>query len=280
MNLFSILLGWFTSLMERGLKMNIRQLFPSQGGQTPWLTAILSLLPFLFVGPMTTLVSYHPWWQPEQHAWVNTVLPLIIIGLITLGFITGVVKQFPRWSYLYSLWFLVALPLAIITLIDQRLFKIDYHYVGWILLLLVILVAAAGRFVRFLRPFFINIRQDWTLLTYALYAFVLILLASTDKDESPVYNLQVQLPSLIAWLGALAYLRLKDPLAKVEALLAGTFLGIAIWWLPVYLGNSGTIMGFLVMTGIMLFYWVALAGLLLSPILINAVLRPSRKPAS
>jgi hypothetical protein len=141
-------------------------------------------------------------------------------------------------------------------------------------LLLVVLTITAGRYLLFLRPFFTHIRQDWTLLSYALYACAFLLLSTNDMDESPVYNFQVLLPSLITWLGALAYLRLADPLKKVGALLVAVLLGVSIWWWPVIAGNTGSLPGLLAVSGMLLIYWIALGGFVLAPILLNGPFRP------
>ncbi|MCL4560704.1 MAG: hypothetical protein M1281_08835 [Chloroflexi bacterium] len=79
---------------------------------------------------------------------------------------------------------------------------------------------------------------------------------------------------MIAWLGALLYLRLVDPLNKVVALLGAILLGGLIWWWPVLDGNSGSLVGLLAVSGILLIYWIILGGLILAPILINVSMRP------
>jgi hypothetical protein len=272
-NILSFVLDLFNFLIERGSKMSIRQLFPKSTDQTPWSIAILSLVPFILVGPLAPLLTYHPWWDPDKLPFIAAARLPVAVGLLILGFLIGILKQFPRWSYLYSLYILIILPLELIILIDQRIIHISDDVVGYVLLLLVVLVIIASRLLRFLRPFVSNIRQDWTLLSYAFYACAFFLTSTNDMDESPVYNLQVLLPSLITWLGALAYLRLADPLKKVGALLGATVLGVFIWWWPVLNGNSRPLLGLLVVLGILLLYWMVLGGLILAPILINISFR-------
>lgn len=273
-NFLSFILEMFNFLLERGSKMAIRRLFPKSAGQTPWSIAILSLVPFILPGPLAPLLSYHPWWDPNDLPLIAAARLPVTVGLLILGFLIGILKQFPRWSYLYSLYILLFLPFGIIDLINRTLFKINPDFEGYILMLLVILVILASRFLPFLRPFFTNIRQDWTLLSYAFYACTFFLLSTNDMDESPVYNLQVLLPSLITWLGALAYLRLVDPLKKVGALLGAIFLGALIWWWPVFGSNSGSLGGLLVVSGMLLSSWMILGGLILAPILLNIAFRP------
>jgi hypothetical protein len=273
-NFLSFILDMYNFLLERGSKMSICRLFPKSAGQTPWSIAILSLVPFILPGPLTPLLSYHPWWDPNKLPFIAAARLPVTVGLLILGFLLGILKQFPRWSYLYSLYILFILPFGVIYLIDSILFNINPDIEGYILMLLVVLAIIASRFLLFLRPFFTNIRQDWTLLSYAFYACTFFLLSTNDMDESPVYNLQVLLPSLITWLGALAYLRLVDPLKKVGALLGAILLGVLIWWWPVFGSNSGSLVGLLTVSGMLLSSWMILGGLILAPILINVSFRP------
>jgi hypothetical protein len=272
-NILSFVLEMFNFLIERGSKMSIRQLFPKSTERTPWSFTILSLVPFILVGPLAPLLTYHPWWDPNKLPFIAAARLPVTMGLLILGFLISILKQFPRWSYIYSLYILIILPLGVIILIDQQILHISDDIVGYVLLLLVVLAIIASRYLHFLHPFITNIRQDWTLLSYAFYACVFFLTSTNDIDESPVYNLQVVLPSLITWLGALAYLRLADPMKKVGALLGATVLGVFIWWWPVLNGNSRPLLGLLAVSGILLLYWMVLGGLILVPILINISLR-------
>jgi hypothetical protein len=273
-NFLSFILELFNFLLERGSKMSIRRLFPKSVEQTPWSTALLSLAPFFLIGPLTRLLSYHPWWDPDKLPFVDSARLPITVSMLALGFLIGILKQFPRWSYLYSLFILFILPIGVINLINRVLFTINPDIEGYVIMLLIVLEIIACRFLPFLRMYFANIRQDWTLLSYSFYAGTFFLVSTNDKLESPVYNLQVILPSLITWLSALAYLRLGDPLKKVGALLGAALLGSLIWWWPVFDGNSGTLAGFLVVSGMLLLYWLILGGLILAPILINIAFRP------
>ncbi len=266
-NFFSFILDIFNYLSERGSKMSIRRLFPVSTEPTPWPIAILSLVPFILIGPLTQLLSYHPWWDPKELPSIITAARVpVTIGLLVVGFLIAILKKFPRWSYLYGPPIVFLVPFGIIYLIDQTLFPIIDNAAGWIILPLIILTIIACRFLPFLRPFFTNIRQDWTLLSYALFACAFFLLASNDKDESPVYNLQVLLPSLIACLGALGYLVLGDPLKKVAALLGAVLFGVLIWWWPVLINSSRSLGGQIVIVGFLLGYWAVLGGLILAPI--------------
>ncbi len=280
-NFITFALDLFNLLLEKGSKMSIRQHFPQSAEQTPWFIAILSLVPFLLPGPLAALLTYHPWWNPNALPLIAAARVPLTVGLLILGFLIGILRRFPRWSYLYSLYFLFVLPLGVIYLVDSLLFKINPNLQGYIFMLVVLLMVAlaviARRSLLFMRPFFTNIRQDWTLLSYAFYACIFLLLSSNDMSESSVYNLQVLLPSLIAWLGALAYLCLVDPLKKVGALLGAVLLGVSIWWWPVLNSSSGSLVGLLAVSGILLISWIALGGLILAPILISGSFRRRSK---
>jgi hypothetical protein len=260
--------------------MSIRHLFPKSTEKTPWFIAILSLVPFILPGPLAPLLTYHPWWDPNELPFIEAARFPVTAGLIILGFLIGILRHFPRWSYLYSLYILFILPGGIIYLIDHLLYKISPEIQGYVLILLFLLVTIASPFLHFLRPLFSKIRQDWTLLSFTFYACALFLLSTNDMDESPVYNLQVLLPSLIIWLGALAYLLLVDPIHKVGALVGTQFLGVLIWWLPVLNSNSGSLSGLLVVSGILLSLWMILGGLIIAPILINLFFRPRSESMS
>ncbi len=278
----TFLLDVFHFLAEKGSKMAIRQHFPQSADQTPWLIAILSLAPFILPGPLAPLLNYHPWWDPNALPLIAVARVPLTVGLLLLGFLIGALRHFPRWSYLYGLYSIIFLPVGLIRLIDSAIIPINPRIEGNILslliVLLVVLLILARRRLPFLRPFFTNIRRDWTLLSYTLYACTFFLTASNDLDESPVYNLQVLLPSLITWLGALAYLRQADPLKKVGALFGAVLLGVLIWWWPVFGGWSSSFpasfLGLLVASGMLVFWWVTFGGLILAPILINIVFRP------
>jgi hypothetical protein len=63
-------------------------------------------------------------------------------------------------------------------------------------------------------------------------------------------------------------------LKKVGALLGAILLGVLIWWWPVFGSNSGSLVGLLAVSGILLSYWMILGGLILAPVLINVSFRP------
>jgi hypothetical protein len=262
------------NVFEKGSKMSLRYLFPKSTEKIPWFIAILNLAPFILPGPLAPLLTYHPWWDPNELPFIEAARFPVTAGLIILGFLIGILRHFPRWSYLYSLYILFILPGCVIYLIDHLLFKISPEIQGYMLILLLLPVIIASPFLHFIRPFFSKIRQDWTLLSFTFYACAFFLLSTNDMDESPVYNLQVLLPSLIIWLGALAYLLLVDPLHKVGALLGAQFLGVLIWWLPVLNSNSGSLSGLLVVSGILLTLWMILGGLIIAPITIKVAFRP------
>ncbi len=245
------------------------QIFPQTSDQTPWPTAILSLVPYLILGPLVTVMSYHPWWDPQQLPWLFTLYIGLACLAISLSFIIGSIRKFPRWSYPSAIYLILMLTFLVTYLVNGTPWDINHE--GGILLLVMGLSFLATWLLPPLRPFLANLRLDWTLLSYGMYACSLLLLSSQDHDEVPYLNLLVLFPSIIWILGALAHLRLASARLRVWVLILSVLLGVSIWWSPVIAGNSGSLVGFLVVFGIMMLFFVILAGLVLAPILIGAI---------
>ena len=245
------------------------QIFPQTSDQTPWPAAILSLIPYVLLGPLATVMSYHPWWEPIQLPWLNT----LFIGLVSLAvgfsFIFGAVQKFPRWSYPSAFYLIILLTFMVTYLVNGTPWDINHE--GGILLLVMGLSFLVIWWLPPTRPFITNLRFDWTLLSYGLYACTLMLVSSQDHDEIPYLNLLALLPSIIWLLGALAHLRLSSAKLRVWVLLLSVLLGVSIWWSPVFDGASDSLAGIFVVLGIMISSWVILGGLVIAPILIGVI---------
>jgi hypothetical protein len=242
-------------------------LFPQTSDQTPWPTALLSMLLFVITGPLAIIQSYHPGWDPQRAPWV---FPLVMIlgGLaICTGLAIGVVKNFPRWSYPYATYAVFLLTFLATYWINRTPWDINHE--GWVLFVVVGVSILVTWWLPAFRPFYANLRRDWTLLSYGLYACTLFILGTHDSDESPVLNLWVVLPSLIGIVGALAHLRLASATRRFGVLLLSMSVGVFIWWSPVFGGMTGTWQGTLVVTGILLMIWGILGALIIAPILVG-----------
>lgn len=253
--------------LPRRLPDMLTRLFPQTSDQTPWRTALLSMLLFVISGPLAIAVSYHPGWDPQKFPWVFSVLEVVAGLAICTGLAIGAVKKFPRWSYPYAIYAIFLLTFLATYAINRTPWDINHE--GWVLFLVVGISILATWWLPAFRPFYANLRRDWTLLSYGLYACTLLLMGTHDSDESPVLNLWVLLPSLISITGALAHLRLTSATKRVGVLLLSMSVGVFLWWSPVFSGNTGTWQGTLVVTGILLMFWGILAALIMVPILVG-----------
>ena len=251
------------------------QLFPQTSDRTPWGTALLSLAPFFITGPGAILLSYHPWWDPGRWSWVAPLFVIVAVLSIAIGLVLGVLRKFPRWSYPYAVYGVILLTFLATYWINRTPWDINHE--SLILFLVVGLSILITWSVPITRPFYTNLRRDWTPLSYGLYACTLFLFATQDQDESPTLTLLVLLPSLIALLGALAHLRLASAVQRFAVLLLSMLLGAFIWTLPVFGGMMGSRESFLQALGMLLTIWGILAALILAPILVGVFNRPGQR---
>lgn len=248
-----------------------KNLLPQSTDQTPWGTALLSLLPIFIFGPLMIIFSYQPWWNPVQNPLVFSLYDWFIIVLILAALVIGILKNFPRWSYIYFGFSLIMLASLVTYLINRTPFDFNNEW------LLIILIPAILFFITYRLPlfntFYQNIRSDWTYLSYALYAFTLLMLISQDRSENPTLNWMAWLPPLIGLLGALAHLRLKSAGKRVAVLIFAMLIGVFIELLPVFDGNMSSSTARMMILSLLLISWVALASLLLLPVLVNVFRR-------
>lgn len=247
-------------------------LFPQTSGQTPWRTAILSLVPLGFAGPLAVIHSYHPWWDPQELPWISSAFLIVAAFSLCAGFILGALKKFPRWSYPYTSFVVILITFLATYLVNGMPWDINHE--GYILLWVAVLSVLVTAPLPFFRPFYTNIRRDLTLLSYGLYAFTLFTLTAHDQDAFPRLNLLVLLPSLIGILGALAHLRLSSAPWRTAALILGALAGVPLTMFTLY----GSWMELLKAAGFVLAVWGVLVGLLLAPVL--AGLFVSSEPVS
>lgn len=173
---------------------------------------------------------------------------LVLFGLLipAIAFAIGWVLYFPRWSYPYTAALLVS-SLYMMGATTPLLWKLGYPnrgwgFIAWVPFLLALLVGLL--FTRSLRPigrFFANIRQDWTLATYAMLAWMPMVIAvgfdEVDRSYSLVFKL---LLTILMVATSLLYLRADRPDMRSRIMVAGVLVTLAVtnigsiaYWLPV-----------------------------------------------
>lgn len=238
---------------------------------TPWKTALLSLLPFFWLGPVMLCVGYLPFWSdPLWAKWIWPGEGILIAAIFLGGSILGARRGFPRWSYPYVMMVLIAL----ITLANELLRNTPLHN-QQLLVLLVVLIASTAVTLRWrpFRTFWAHIRQDWTHLSYGLFAIIILLASSVDHDETPRLTVQVLLPSLLALTGALVHLRSPARKGRILALVISLTLALPVWLWPIFDGMMRSPSS---RAEILSFYsgaYFILLGILLAPALIGLLRR-------
>ncbi len=171
-----------------------------------------------------------------------------LFGLLVpaIAFTIGWVLYFPRWSYLYTAALLV-FSLYMMSAATPLLHQLGYHnrgwgYLAWVPFLLALLVGLL--FTRSLRPigrFFTNIRQDWTLGTYAMFAWLPLVISVGFDEVDRLYSLVFKLVLTILMVTtSLLYLRTWSQDMRSKIMVAGVLISLAVtnigsiaYWLPV-----------------------------------------------
>ncbi len=203
--------------------------------------------------------------MPDQRSLLYFLFLLLSFLVVTAGFALGIVKMFPRWAYSYTFYLAFSFYILIMNAIHlfQWNIKLQNSFILFMVAILLILWLPG------LRSFYKNISQDWTLLSYGFYGIVLFLLSTIDKGETPRLTLLVLLPSLLSLCTALAHLRIRSLVMRMVVLLAGTFVGLFIWLIPVFLGMITPWFGIGIGLFMLLAYWLPLTAIMLAPLLVN-----------
>jgi hypothetical protein len=214
--------------------------------QESWPATIAGALFFLLAG-LELMAGDIPrtWSIPNRLAGVDF---LFLFGLLVpaIAFAIGWVFYFPRWSYPYT----AALPvfsLYMMSTATPLLRQLGYlnrgwGYLAWIPFLLAVLVGLL--LTRSLHPiarFFTNIRQDWTLGTYAMFAWMPMLISIGFDEIYRLYSLVFKLVLTILMVAtSLLYLRAGRHKSQSRIMVAGVLISLAVtnigsiaYWQPV-----------------------------------------------
>ncbi len=207
-----------------------RKRMMDNGPGVPWIDLLVPAIPFL-------LYLALPLGKGLGSAWIGAAILLIPVVLIIV-LIAGLFRGLPRWSLPALGLSLAVLNSILFGLVDPnfdplasapaflRLFLgAGFHYFGIILLVLMVIVASAA--VKPWRPFFERMRRDWTLLPFALYGMMpLVMFMSFDEyhGDAPY---QVGMGAI--WLVSLwLYLRGAQPKRRMLMLAIGIMLAMGV----------------------------------------------------
>lgn len=228
---------------------------------TPWRTALISLLPLIWIGPVMLSIQYAPFWSdPQWGQWIWPGSRILIAAVLWAGLLMGIKYSFPRWSYPYVMGALVTLTGLVFDLLRNTPLRSQQFPV--LLITTAVWTVVTMRWKPF-RPFWSHIRQDWTFLSYCFFALILLFSASVDREETPRLTLLVLLPSLLTLAGALIHLRSATRLGRMLALVVSLTLALPIQLLQLMNPHGSNAEIF---TTLFLGYFILLA-ILLSPAL-------------
>ncbi len=251
------------AIMNQILNVNHVDDADDTGARSPisWTEIMAGILPFILFGLLYTLkgINYHQPWMRRGIPWE---LALHLFLLVGLG--VGWALRFPRWAYAYlGVTLMFSAFLADTVTPGLRLFGYTFgrELWGWRawmpLLALIVLMLLLTRSLRPLRQLFVGMWQDWTRLSFALYAALTWLFMGVAYDGKTWYNQTLYLPlnlfllTLVITGGAFFYLRGRRQWKRVLALPAAFILHVPISTLVTtlagYSGSSLTAVGRLIL---------------------------------
>ena len=268
----------------------------------------LAAMPLFLLIALTSLLNFLHLAVPQ---WLGIGLAVIVL----LTFALGLIKGLPRWSLPYSGvigsllgWALTSrgtimglntragLLGPLLGWIDRLLYGMIRPSDPWIvravygagrpwfglmgLTAFAVLIAAVWRP---LRPFYLRIRDDWTLLSFGLYGATLLAVLYTFEDYPSAREPYIFVLSLILAAGAWVYLRSVRPSRRALALFAAMVLSTAVGAVgkavvysgPLWHGPRGS---FTWQTEALsaVFLWGWLAVVVLAPALLGLLPRPAK----
>lgn len=204
------------------------------GRRTPWGGALVGALPFLLFGLANFLDGFAELGGYNRLAFnlldrslnhpAIILTPLTGVYLVSaLGLLFGLLKGFPRWSYAYlgmSLYFGWSLN-------NQNYYGVFYKWWVWLpSFAAIVLGLLLARSLRPLARLIQGAWNDWTRLSFALYAFALPMFTLVFFDEDwgvfQLYGLLFDTVLLAAV--AVAFLRSRTTLGRVLSLEAAVLI--------------------------------------------------------
>jgi hypothetical protein len=243
------------------------------GRRTSWTAAFVGALPFLLFG-LAYLIEgitelgghYGPGFNlldgtllagPPHRPAIILTLPIAVYIVCVLVLLFGILKGFPRWSYAYlgmSIYFGWYYS-------NGRYYGVVYGLWAWVpLFAAIILGLLLNRSLKPLPRLFQGAWNDWTRLTFTLYAFALpvdtIVFFDSDWGVLQLYGLVFDTVLLAA--GAVVFLRSRTILGRVLSLLAAFLILFLVGFREGWMGGhfwpmvSATLlyMGFLLLPGV------------------------------
>lgn len=230
--LFSLPKAVFFEHLRERRKTRMMRRFASRFDFMPgsWTEAFAALAPFLLFGALPTLLGY---FHVMGHSPMDVVIVIFFwcfgLGLLVIGF----VKRFPPW---FMPFIGVPMPFLCLLLFNSLMEKwggVWWYRLPWLLadflqqgllwgglVFLMVLLLVAARFNPKPGPFYQQLRDDWTLLSFIIYGtlpFILFITLNEYKNVEPFMFLALLILALGGWL----YLRSDVPWNKFLYLQGG-----------------------------------------------------------
>lgn len=237
-----------------------------------WSATLIAVLYFFLAGLDLASTTIPPDWSVA--GWQRgTDIPLWDTGfwfglfVPAIAFAGGWVLNFPRWSYPYTGGLLIS-TLYMMSTSTPLLRQLGYLNEGWgwrawLPFLLAFLTGLLiSRSLQPARTFFANIHRDWTLATFAMFAWMPQIIAISFDEIDRLYSMIFKLLLTAVMVStAMLYMRLGGQKTRSKVLIAGVLLclvmsmaGSTVYWLPVGgVSIPGMIMWTLI-TLVILFY--------------------------
>ena len=177
---------------------------------TRW-QALIGVLPFLAFGIVSMIGKMD---QVYDLRVFYTYLAFYILALS--GLLIGWIRGFPLWSYGYLGWSLVFAWIWSNVTINGMY----WGYQSWMLFWIVVLIALLWtRSLSPIKKIFRDIWNDWTRLTFVMYAFAAFVSLIYDENHHPYLLLFMAVATLIVTMGAWFFLRSSNMIGRILSIL-------------------------------------------------------------